>query len=106
MYVSVFSLHTENNGKPSLKDLQRYFTPQYATQWKVIGTQLGLPSGILDVIEYDNHYKAIPCCNEMLKRWLQVDTTSTWEKLFTIIKSPAVCSAPEEGDRLCIICIV
>ena len=65
----------------------------------MIGTQLGLPTGILDIIEHDNHYKARECCNAMLKEWLQVDTTASWEKLFTVIESPAVfSSAPDKGD--------
>ena len=84
---------------PLLKDLQQCITPQYATQWRVIGTQLGLPSGALDVIEHDNHDKAIPCCNAMFKNWLQVNTTASWSKLFTVIESPAVsCSAPNKGN--------
>ena len=86
---------------PSQRDLQLYFTPQYAVQWRVIGTQLGLPSGALDIIEHDNHYKAKECCNAMLRKWLQVDTTASWSKLFTVIESPAVsCSAPDKGDKL------
>ena len=31
--------------------------------------------------------------------WLEMDTTASWRKLFTIIESPAVsCSAPDKGD--------
>ena len=87
------------NTTPLPKDLQQCFTPRYAAQWRVIGTQLGLPSGTLDIIEHDNHYKARECCNAMLKEWLQVDTTASWRKLFTVIESPAVsCSAPDKGD--------
>ena len=87
------------NTTPLQKDLQQCFTPQYAAQWRVIGTQLGLPSGTLDIIEHDNHYKAISCCNAMLKKWLEKDTTASWSKLFAVIESPAVsCSAPDKGD--------
>ena len=86
------------NTTPSLRDLQHHFTPQYAAQWRVIGTQLGLPSGRLDIIEHDNCDKAIPCCNAMLRKWLQVDITASWGKLFTVIESPAVSSAPDKGD--------
>ena len=79
--------------KPALKDLYQHFTPQYAAHWKVIGAILGLSSGTLDIIQYDNQCKAEPCCNDMLKKWLQVDITASWEKLFTIIESPAVSSS-------------
>ena len=92
-------LHPIVNTTPLLKDLHHYITPQYAVQCRVIGTQLGLPTGTLDVIEHDNHYKARECCNAMLKEWLQVDTTASWRKLFTVIESPAVSySAPDKGD--------
>ena len=88
------------NTKPLLKDLHHYITPQYATQWRVIGTQLGLPIETLDVVEYDNRDKAIPCCNAMFKKWLEMDTgTASWSKLFTVIESPAVsCSTSNKSN--------
>ena len=90
------------NIAPSLRDLQQYFTPQYAVQWRVIGTQLGLPTATLDIIEHDHMHKATRCCNAMLRKWLEMDTAASWRKLFTVIESPAVCcSAPDKGDYLC-----
>jgi len=86
------------NTTPSLKELQHHFTPQYAAQWRVIGTQLDLFSGALDIIEHDHMHKATHCCNAMLKKWLEMDTTASWGKLFTAIESPAVSSAPDKGD--------
>ena len=84
---------------PLLKDLQRYFTPQYAAHWKVIGTQLSLTTGALEIIEYNNRDKAIPCCNGMLKKWLEIDTTATWGKLFAVIESSGIsCNSPDKGD--------
>ena len=88
---------TTVNTTPLLRDLHYYITPQYASQWKVIGTLLGLPNGTLDIIEYDNPFKARECCNAMLKKWLQVDTTASWGKMFTVIESPAV-STSDRGD--------
>ena len=85
--------------KPKLRDLYEHITPQYALKWKVIGTLLGIASEKLDVIEHDNVYKAEPCCNEMLKWWLRVDTTASWEKLFTVIESPAVQSSGQAVDK-------
>ena len=85
---------------PKLKDLFQHITPQYAADWKVIGTLLGLPSGALDAIELDNMYRTTRCCNDMLKKWLQMDLTASWGKLFTVIESPAVSSgkAVDKGD--------
>ena len=95
------SLHVADivNTTPSLRDLQQCFIPQYAAQWRMIGTQLSLPNATLDIIGNDNHYKAKECCNAMLNEWLQVDVTASWEKLFAVIESPAVSySAPDRGD--------
>jgi len=75
-----------------------HITPQYATQWRVIGMQLGLPHERLDVIERDYFHKATQCCNAMLKKWLEMDATASWAKLFTVIESPPVSSAPDKGD--------
>ena len=75
------------NTEPLLKDLYEHITPQYALKWKVIGTLLGVASEKLDIIEHDNHYKAEPCCNDMLKWWLRVDPAASWEKLFSAIES-------------------
>ena len=58
--------------------------------WKVIGTLLGLPSGELKAIEAGYATNVMWCCNQMLEKWLDVDTTASWGKLFTIIESPAV----------------
>ena len=35
----------------------------------------------------------------MLKQWLEMDTTASWKKLFTVIESPTVSyNAPDKGD--------
>jgi len=75
-----------------------HFTPRYAAKWKVIGTLLNLPIGKLDIIEHDQYFSAEPCCNAMLKEWLKMDTTASWEKLLTVIGSPVVSGAPVKGD--------
>lgn len=83
---------------PLLKDLYNYITPQYATKWKEIGTLLDLPTGTLDIIENDNVHKAVHCCNSMLNKWLKVDETASWEKLFAAIESPAVSCTSHNGN--------
>ena len=91
------SVSTTVSTTPSMMDLCHYITPQYATQWRVIGTQLGLSNERLKIIENDNRDKAEPCCNDTLIEWLRMDTTASWGKLFTVIESPAV-STPDRGD--------
>ena len=80
------------NAAPSLKDLYQHITPQYAADWKVIGTLLGLPSGELNAIEAGYPTNVKWCCNHMFEKWLEMDPNPTWEKIHTAIKSPAVSS--------------
>ena len=88
------------NTTPLLKDLYQHITPRYAADWKVIGTLLDLPSGELKAIEAGWPANVKWCCNQMLEKWLEMDTTASWGKLFTVIESPAVsCSAPDKGDN-------
>ena len=93
-------LYSLDNTIPLLKDLYQYITPRYAADWKVIGVLLDLPSGELKAIEAGYPTNVKWCCNQMLEKWLEVDTTASWRKLFAIIESPAVssCSAPDKGD--------
>ena len=85
--------HAENT-TPLLKDLYQHITPQYAAEWKVIGTLLGLPSGKLNAIEAGYPTNVKWCCNQMLEMWLAMDTTASWRKLLAVIESPSVSSVP------------
>ena len=75
-----------------MKDLQNLVSPWYATSWKHIGTSLGIHSGLLNIIEHDNHHKAEDCCNAVLEQWLELDSTATWEKVTQAIDTSAVAS--------------
>jgi len=85
---------------PLLKDL---IIPNYATDWKVIGTLLGLPSGELKSIEASYPTNVKWCCNQILERWLEVDPSASWEKLFEVAESPVVSSGQtsDKGEWLC-----
>jgi len=77
---------------PLLKDLYEHITPQYAADWKVIGTLLGLPDGEIRAIEAGNPTNTKWCCNRMLESWLEMDSSATWKQIFHAIESPAVSS--------------
>jgi len=83
---------------PLLKDLYECITPRYAADWKVIGKLLGLPSGELKAIKAGWPTNVKWCCNQMLEKWLEVDSTASWRKLLTVIESPAVSSDSDKGD--------
>ena len=85
-----------------MKDLYENITPQFAADWKVIGTLLGLPTGELRAIEADYSTNVKWCCNKMLELWLEIDPTVSWKKLSSVIESPAVsCGASDKGDSFC-----
>ena len=90
--LHIFISFTIVNTTPSLKDLYQHITPQYTRNWEMIGTLLGLPSETLKIIEHDHMYKPTDGCNAMLRKWLEMDTTASWSKLFTVMESPAVAS--------------
>ena len=66
----------------------------------MIGTLLGLPSGELKSIEAGYPTNVKWCGNQMLEKWLEVDPSASWNKLLSVIHSPAVSSdqATEKGD--------
>ena len=74
------------NESPTLRDLCHYVTPCFASQWKVIGIQLGLTQERINIIEEDNR-KCEKQCNEMLSYWLQCKVDNiTWKELLAILE--------------------
>ena len=87
-----------NSGKPCMKDLQSSITLKYATQWMVIGTQLGIDYGFLQINGKNFPSDVSRCCNEMLQRWLQSDCNTTWDKIWEAVKSPTVSKARHQNN--------
>ena len=79
--------------RPRLEDLQNDITPYYAAHWTVIGTQLGIHSGILQGIQASYPADAFQCCNKMFEIWLDTDCNATWDKIHKAIKCPGVTKA-------------
>ena len=89
IYVYVYSISV-HSARPLLRDLQNNITPYYAAHWTVIGTQLGIHSGILEGIQASYPADAFCCCNKMLERWLDTDCNATWDKIHKAIECPGV----------------
>jgi len=64
--------------------------PDHAAKWRTVGEMLKLPSGELDIIAIDNHFKAVPCCQAMLRKWLDLDCNATMHKIRDTINSAVV----------------
>ena len=54
---------------------------QQVTEWKLIGSRLGIPTGRLDIIENDNNNKAERCCFAMLMYWCDANPRASLETL-------------------------
>ena len=71
--------------KPTIKDLHRYVIPRYASVWRKIGKELGLPNETLAIIEKDHSATGVEkCCHGILSKWLEVNTDASWQKLFAV----------------------
>ena len=88
--ISVFTIVTT---VPLLKDLCEHITPKYAVHWKLIGTLLGLSNDSLNIIEADNFFRVIPCCNDMFGQWLKLRPSASWNMVFTAIESNSMYKA-------------
>ena len=65
-----------------MRDLNRYVTKKYATDWEDIGIELGLKLDVLKIIANDNPLKSVACLRNTLDKWLQLDTdNATWKTL-------------------------
>ena len=85
MCIPTYYLYCPAITTPALRDLYQCVTPQYATIWREIGTQLDLPDATLSIIQANNPANVERCCNAMLSRWLEVDTNAMWQKLLRAI---------------------
>ena len=82
-------------------DLYQQFTPRYDACWIDIGILLGLSWDVLETIKDRYGPSAIDCCNAMLEKWLQINPSVSWRKLFTAIESLGVASrAPDKGTTV------
>ena len=91
-------LHTILDTKPELKESLQELIP-LATNWKIIGTLLGIKKHILEKIKADEE-GIINCLHEMLSEWQkQVTPPPTWTILADAIESIDKSKAREIRDR-------
>ena len=65
-----------------MRDLNRYVTRKYATDWEDIGIELGLDLDVLNIIANDNPLKSVVCLRNTLDKWLKSNTDDvTWKTL-------------------------
>ena len=66
---------------PTMKDLNRFVTKKYATDWYSIGLELKLQESELNIIRKDCPQQSVTCFETTLKKWLDIDDNSTWRTL-------------------------
>ena len=82
----------EQQQKPKLKDLYELVSPDYASAWMEIGTELNVPIGELRIIKVNNRFCVSSCCDRMLEKWLEIDTDPSWGKITKAIELDTVKS--------------
>ena len=65
-----------------MKDLNRYVTKKYATDWYDIGLELDLELDVLEIIKKDNPQQSVTCFQKTLDKWLKLNgDDATWKTL-------------------------
>ena len=85
-YTDIYIKSYTDNSRPTHRELNEKVTPHYAAHWMRIGRFLDISFPALEIIESDNLRNCQKCCDEMLAKWLDIDTTASWGKLKCSIK--------------------
>ena len=65
-----------------MKELNRYVTKKYATDWCDVGIELDLELELLDIIKKDNPQQSVTCFQKTLDKWLKLNgDDATWKTL-------------------------
>ena len=65
-----------------MRDLNRYVTWKYATDWYNIGIELGLETATLKIIQGDHPQQTSNCFQRTLDEWLELNQDdATWSVL-------------------------
>ena len=84
--------------KPKLKDVFKELLP-HATEWKTVGTLLGIEEHILDKIKCDEE-GARDRLQKMLSEWLkQIDPLPAWKELADAMEAVDALKAQELRTR-------
>ena len=81
LYLFAWLWFTEDE-RPTMKNLNRYVTTRYATDWFDIGLELDLELDVLEIIKKDNPQQSVTCFRKTLDKWLKLNgDNATWKAL-------------------------
>ena len=77
----------KGSNKPTLKEIIDYnIRDEVAVDWYDLGVQLQLDTCKLDIISVNHSGNTEICCNKIFNKWLEVDTTASWNKLMEALR--------------------
>ena len=85
-----------------MRDLNRYIVEQQAAHWERLGLELGLKDYHIANISKDNEHnpnRSVTCSREVLQKWLEIDTSTTWGKLDDALKKIKLPTNPMSTDK-------
>ena len=73
-----------------------------ATRWYDLGMQLldGPTTGVLDVIKTDHPNDVTTCCNEMFKKWLEMQHDASWSQLVMALNKIGFNAMADDINKL------
>ena len=90
VYISCLLTETK---EPELWELNRYVVVKHAIKWKEIGGELGLKQEFINNTASDfqsfDRQKHEKCLQEVFQKWLNVDTSASWNKLQLVLTNVA-----------------
>ena len=95
----------EHLKSPSLKQLHNILKPEVsgvATRWYDLGVQLlnSTDTGVLDIIKADHPNDVSTCCNEMFKKWLEIQHDASWNQLVIALNKIGLNSMADDINKM------
>ena len=73
-----------------------------ATRWYDLGVQLldDASTGALDIIKADHPNDVTTCCNQMFKKWLEMQHDASWSQLVRALNEIGLNTIADDINRL------
>ena len=98
-------MHYIGHHYPTPKQLRNILKPDVsgvATRWYDLGVQLldDAATGVLDVIKADHPNDVTTCCNEMFKKWLEMQHDASWSQLVMALNKIGLNAVADNINKL------
>ena len=98
-------MHYIGHHYPTPKQLRNILKPDVsgvATRWYDLGMQLLADdaTGALDVIKADHPNDVTTCCNEVFKKWLEMQPDASWSQLVMALNKIGLNVVADDINKL------